>query len=334
VAKTSSNTPVRQATGPPAQQQTPAPPEPQQTIRDMLKKYVDRIEDVIPKHLTPDRMIALVSNIVYRTPRLQECDPFSIMSSVQQSSALGLDLMPTMGEAYLVPVWNKKLNNGQGGYECQFRPGYRGLAKLARNTGVIYVKSVLVHAKDVFIHEFDPDLVFRHAPIRGRDRGEVTEVYSVAKLPSADHLIEVMTTEEIEAIHRRSESYIFAQKTGKQEFGPWVSDWGEMAKKTPLKRLCKSLPMSPELAEAIEADNRDYVEPRSDTPLPEYRKRIGRGVAGLRQQLELDEPTLPPSPSRVYSEADDIPPDPGDAADGPEGEDYAGEGAGDDAREG
>jgi recombination protein RecT len=302
MAKT--NTPARQAApGPSAQAPAPAP---QQTIRDVLKKHIDRIEDVIPKHLTPDRMIALVANIVYRTPRLQECDPFSIVSSVQQASALGLDLMPTMGEAYLVPVWNKKLNNGQGGYECQFRPGYRGLAKLARNTGVIYVKSVLVHAADVFIHEYEPDLVFRHVPHRGKDRGEVTDVYSVAKLPSADHLIEVMNTDEIEAIHRRSESFIFAQKTGKAEFGPWVTDWGEMAKKTPLKRLCKSLPMSPELAEAIEADNRDYPDdPRPEARVPDYRKRIGRGVAGLRQQLELDEPTLAPSPTRTYTEADD-----------------------------
>jgi recombination protein RecT len=304
MAKTNTPATRQQAPGPSAQQQTPAPPEPQQTIRDVLKRHVDRIEDVLPKHLTPDRMIALVANIVYRTPRLQQCDAFSIMSSVQQSSALGLDLMPTMGEAYLVPVWNKKLNDGHGGYECQFRPGYRGLAKLARNTGVIYVKSVLVRAADVFIHEYHPDLVFRHVPHRGRDRGEVIDVYSVAKLPSGDHLIEVMNTDEIEEIHRRSETYLYCQKEKIKEFGPWATDWNEMAKKTPLKRLCKSLPMSPELAEAIEADNQDY----SDDPPP---ARVGaslparRGVAGLRQQLELDEPTLAPSPSRVYSEADD-----------------------------
>jgi recombination protein RecT len=321
MAKTNTPATRQQAPGPSAQQQTPAPPEPQQTIRDVLKRHVDRIEDVLPKHLTPDRMIALVANIVYRTPRLQQCDAFSIMSSVQQSSALGLDLMPTMGEAYLVPVWNKKLNNGHGGYECQFRPGYRGLAKLARNTGVIYVKSALVHAADVFIHEYDPDLVFRHVPHRGRDRGEVTDVYSVAKLPSGDHLIEVMNTDEIEEIHHRSETYLYCQKEKIKEFGPWATDWGEMARKTPLKRLCKSLPMSPELAEAIEADNRDYADdPRPEARVPDYRKRIGRGVAGLRQQLELDEPTLPPQPSRVYTEADDVAPDPGDTADGTGGE--------------
>jgi recombination protein RecT len=333
---TKPQTPARQqAPGPPAQAQVQEAAPPPKTIRDVLNQHVDRIATVLPKHMTPDRMIALVANIVYRTPRLQECDPFSIVSSVQQASALGLEMIPTMGEAYLVPVWNSKLNKDQGGYECQFRPGYRGLAKLARNTGVIYVKSVLVHREDVFIHEYDPDLVFRHVPHRGKDRGEVTDVYSVAKLPSGDHLIEVMNTEEIEAIHRRSENYLYSQRAKKAEFGPWVSDWGEMARKTAVKRLCKSLPMSPELAEAIEADNRDYLDnPRPNTPLPEYRKRIGRGVAGLRAQLELDEPTLPPQATRTYSEADETSQDPGDASEEPGVEDYGGEGAGDDSREG
>jgi recombination protein RecT len=327
-------TPARQqAPGPPAQAQEASPPP--KTIRDVLNQHVDRISTVLPKHMTPDRMIALVANIVYRTPRLQECDPFSIVSSVQQASALGLEMIPTMGEAYLVPVWNSKLNKGQGGYECQFRPGYRGLAKLARNTGVLYVKSVLVHAADVFIHEYDPDLIFRHVPTRGPDRGKVTDVYSVAKLPSGDHLIEVMNFDEIEAIHRRSENYLYSQRAKKAEFGPWVSDWGEMARKTTVKRLCKSLPMSPELAEAIEADNRDYADnPRLDTPPTDHRKRIGRGVAGLRQQLELDEPALPPSPTKMYSEADETSQDPGDASEEPDVEDYAGEGEGDDSREG
>jgi phage RecT family recombinase len=332
VAKT--NTPARQpAPGPPAQASAPA--RPPKTIRDILEECVDRIATVLPKHLTPDRMISLVSNIVYRTPRLQECDPYSIVSSVQQASALGLDLMPTMGEAYLVPVWNKKLNNGHGGYECQFRPGYQGLAKLARNAGVVYIKAILVRAADIFDHRYTPDLVFLHVPHRGPDRGDVCDVYCVAKLPTGEHLIEVMNTDEIEAIHRRSESFIYASKNDKAEFGPWVSDWGEMAKKTVLKRLTKSLPKSPELAEAIEADNRDYPDdPRPNIPLPDQRLPARRGVAGLRQQLELDEPVLPPQPTRTYSEADDVPPDPGDAADGPGGEEYSGEGAGDDAREG
>jgi recombinational DNA repair protein RecT len=161
----------------------------------------------------------------------------------------------------------------------------------------------------------------------------VTHAYAVAKLATGEHLIEVMDAEELEAIHRRSEGYKNSLKYQEEEKGPWVTDRGEMMKKSALKRLAKSLPMSPELADAIDIDNADYT----DEPLP---ARVGarlparRGVAGLRQQLELDEPTLPPQPSRVYSEADDVPPDLGDAADGPGVDEHDGEGAGDDAREG
>jgi recombination protein RecT len=329
VAKT--QTPARQAApGPPAQAPAPARSQPMtKELSGFLEEQSDRIAKALPKHLTPERLIQVVTQVVHRTPKLQECNRYSILAAMIQASTLGLDLAPALGEAYLIPRKNK-----DGVMEAHFQPGYRGLAKLARNSGgCVYVKAMLVHTADIFHYEYRPDLEFRHVPHLGQGRGPMTHAYAVAKLPTGEHLIEVMTAEELDEIHRRSEGYKNAQRYNQSETGPWVTDRGEMEKKTVLKRLAKSLPMSPELAEAVEADNQDY----SDDLLP---GRVGarlparRGVAGLRQQLELDEPTLPPSPSRVYSEADDVPPDPGDAADVPGGEEYGGEGAGDDAREG
>jgi recombinational DNA repair protein RecT len=107
-----------------------------------------------------------------------------------------------------------------------------------------------------------------------------------------------MTAEELEAIHQRSEGFKNARRYNQAESGPWVNDRGEMEKKTVLKRLCKSLPMSPELAEAVAIDNQEY----EDEPLPgrvAARLPARRGVAGLRQQLELDEPTLPPQGTKT-----------------------------------
>jgi recombination protein RecT len=54
-----------------------------------------------------------------------------------------------------------------------------------------------------------------------------------------------MTKDEVDAIRKRSRS---------GSSGPWVTDYGEMAKKTSLRRLCKLLPLSPEVAEHIERD--------------------------------------------------------------------------------
>ena len=38
--------------------------------------------------------------------------------------------------------------------------------------------------------------------------------------------------------------------------GPWVTDYDEMARKTAVRRLCKYLPLSVEMAEALEAEDR------------------------------------------------------------------------------
>ncbi len=270
-----------------------------------LESASDRIKAALPKHLTAERLIQVVSVIHYRTPRLQECDPDTIVSSVLQGSALGLDFSLVTGEAYLVPVWNKDLyGKGKGGMECQFRPGYRGLVKLAKNAGeVVYVQARRVYEKDVFHYRFSPDLEFLHEPHRGADKGRVLDVYAYAKLRSGDPLIEVMPYEEIEEIHKRSEGYKYAAREKKQEFGPWVSDRGEMEKKTVIRRLCKSFSMSPELAEAIEADDREYAGFIAENT-PSIRMGQQRGVAGLRSQLaiEADGPPLPPQPSKVYSE--------------------------------
>jgi recombination protein RecT len=329
MAKTT-NSPARLAPGPPAQAPAPARSQPMtKELSGFLEEQSERIAKALPKHLTPERLIQVVTQVVHRTPKLQECNRYSILAAMIQASTLGLDLAPDLGEAYLIPRKNK-----DGVMEAHFQPGYRGLAKLARNSGgCVYVKAILVHTADIFHYEYRPDLEFRHVPHLGQGRGPTTHAYAVAKLPTGEHLIEVMTAEELEAIHQRSEGFKNAQRYNQDESGPWVNDRGEMEKKTVLKRLCKSLPMSPELAEAVAADNQEY----EDDPAP---ARIGarlparRGVAGLRQQWELDEPALPPQPTRTYSEADDVAPDPGDAADGPGGEEYGGEGAGDDAREG
>ena len=59
-----------------------------------------------------------------------------------------------------------------------------------------------------------------------------------------------MTVQEVEAIRNRSKA---------SEFGPWVTDFEEMAKKTVLRRLLKRLPLSSEnyaLAQAVEVDNK------------------------------------------------------------------------------
>ena len=219
-----------------------------QEMQDYLRSQAGELAKACTGHITPERLLQVTNLILYKTPKLQKCDRESILASIIQASSLGLDLAPSMGEAWLVPRWNKK----SGSNECQFQPGYRGLVKLARQSNEIdYIQARTVHEKDKFTVVYNPDLSLRHEPCFTGDKGVITHVYAVVKLRSGSQLIEVMSWDEIEAVRARSLA---------KDSGPWVTDWAEMAKKTVLKRLTKSLPSSTEMAIAIEADNRDYED--------------------------------------------------------------------------
>jgi recombination protein RecT len=233
---------------------------------------VERVAKVVPRHLSPERVVQVASAMVYRTPGLQKCDPNSVLAAVLQASELGLDISPAMGEAYLIPRWNGKSQSN----ECQFQPGYKGLVKLALQSGqVAMLQARLVREGEPFTYRYTPDLEFLHEPsLTGQ--APVVAVYAYAKLANGETMIEVMTADEVESIRARSQ----AGKTG-----PWVTDWNEMARKTALKRICKALPRSLELARAIEADDSDYRDrPASVVSRPPRGPRA-RGVAGLSHVL-------------------------------------------------
>ena len=223
-------------------------------IQTFLKKRVGDLAKACPKHLNPERMIQVASLLMYRNPALAECDPTSLLSSVVQASSLGLDISPSMGEAYLIPRWNSKARIN----EVQFQPGYRGLVKLARQAGKIgYIQAEIVREKDVFRAYRDPDWKIVHEPYFGKDGGEVTHYYAIAKLAGGEYQLCVLAKDEVDDIRRRSQS---------ANSGPWVTDYNEMAKKTVLRRLCKGLPTSADpaaadaLAAAIDADDAQYAD--------------------------------------------------------------------------
>lgn len=199
--------------------------------------------------ITPERLLQVATICLYRTPRIAECDKGSILAAIIQAASLGLDLSPGQGEAYLIPRRNKHT----GTYECQFQPGFKGLAKLAKEADpeIVFIQPRLVHHKDKFRYGYNPDLWIEHEPNTEANPGLITHAYAVTQFRTGHRLIEVMTREEIEAIRLRSE---------RPDVGPWREQYGEMARKTVLKRHCKSLKQSPGLAAAIEADNREYAE--------------------------------------------------------------------------
>jgi recombination protein RecT len=74
-------------------------------------------------------------------------------------------------------------------------------------------------------------------------------VFAIAKTKDGGVYIEVMSRSQIEQVRSISRS---------GNNGPWASWFGEMARKTVIRRLSKRLPMSTDLAAIIQRDDELY----------------------------------------------------------------------------
>lgn len=227
------------------------------------------LKDVIPKHLTPDRIVKMALVAASRQPKLFECTPQSFLQSVMKSAELGLDCVGTLGQGYLVPYYNKHIK----ALECQFIAGYQGLINLARRSGHIKrIESRVVYENDMFDVEYGLNQKLTHRPYLGDNRGKIICVYAVAELKDGSSQLEVMAIDQIEAIRERSKA---------KDSGPWVTDFAEMARKTVVRRIAKYLPLSPELAKAIETDDQQFDFGAHG----EMAQNLQAGVNGLKDRL-------------------------------------------------
>lgn len=212
-------------------------------LKGFLMKHVDSIRQVASATLTPERMVRLVCAAASREPKLAECDPMSILRSLAQAASMGMEPFDGRNEVHLVPRWNSKAKR----LEATCLPGYAGLIRLATDTGkIVNIEARVVYAKDVFDVEYGIAPRITHKPSFEKDRGDIIAVYAVAHLKDGGTQFEVMPRHEVDAIKDRA-------KDGKDGFSPWKSDYAEMARKTAVRRLCKYLPKSQALANALEA---------------------------------------------------------------------------------
>lgn len=174
-----------------------------------------------------------------QTPALQQCSPRSVLMSLMVAAQLGLDPSGAKGEGYLVPFRG----------ECSFMPGYRGLLKLVRESGLRVVAHI-VYEGDTFSCGLGTDEYVRHSPTLS-DRGAVVGAYAVAREgDGAIFDITLMTADELERVREDAKS----RNRGK-ESPAWARWPEEMYRKTILRRICKTLPLGTPAARAVILDN-------------------------------------------------------------------------------
>jgi len=211
---------------------------PPQALQKLLAAHQDQIVAALPKHLRPERLVRLAVTALHQTPQLQNCTMVSIANSVMLAAQLGLEPNNGLGHGWLIPYKNV----------CTFQPGYRGLIELAYRSGTVKdVSAQMVYENEHFIYEEGTAVRLEHRPLPPSKRGEWIGVYSRLVLDDGTTSFHFMWREEIEAVRDK------ASKA--KEYGPWVTWFEEMCKKTVLKRHLKTRRLTPEILSAVGIDD-------------------------------------------------------------------------------
>lgn len=206
----------------------------------------------------------------------------SVINAVTNIAAIGISLNPAKKQAYLVP---------RDGKIC-LDISYMGLLDIAIASGSIrWGQAELVREADAFeLNGFDKPPTHGRKPF-AKDRGEVVGVYVVVKTADGDYLTSTMEIDEVNAIRDRSSAWRAYVKDKRS--CPWVTDPGEMIKKTVIKRAYKTWPKTDRLDQAVHYLNTEGGEGLHDiidNAQPAARPKDFRASAteGALERLDLE----------------------------------------------
>lgn len=227
---------------------------------------VERMEGqfklALPAHIPVERFARVVMTAVGSNPDLLKADRGSLLEASLKAAQDGL--LPDGRDGALV-IYGQKV---------QWMPMIAGILKKVRNSGeLLSISAYVAHEKDKFFYRLGDDETIEHEPFLDGDPGKPRIVYAVAKTKDGGTYREVMTVAEVEKIRQVSKA---------KNAGPWTQWWGEMARKTVLRRLAKRLPMSTDLDDVIRRDDAlyDFDGARQDA-----QQRAPRSLAGKMDAL-------------------------------------------------
>ncbi|CBZ04168.1 recombinase RecT [Clostridium botulinum] len=222
---------------------------PQKKMKSALEKMLPEIKKAVGKTMTPERFSRIALSLFNGNPQFWEADTTSFLSALMQSAQCGLEPNTVLGEAYVIPYKNNK----QGITEVNFQVGYKGILKMAFNTGeyeAIYAHEV--RKGDEFEYEYGLHKTLVHKPA-DIPSDEVTHYYAVYKLKNGGFDFVVWSRERVEH-HAREFSKNYTYKGNVNKNSVWFKNFDSMAKKTVLLDVLKYAPKSVEMAKALDLD--------------------------------------------------------------------------------
>ncbi len=253
-----------------------------------LEQRTDEFKKALPSHISPEKLQRTIMTAAQNNPDLLTADRQSLITSCMKAAQDGL--LPDGREAALV-IFSTKVKN-QWIKQVQYMPMVYGLRKKIVQSGeVVSLQTGLVYRAEMeggaFLYEIGLEPPIRHRPMLDLPAEELTDdkivaAYSIAKMKDGTVSVEVMRRGEIDKVRQMSQTGAVGKtwNDGKPKApkGPWVDWFGEMARKTVMRRHSKTLPMSGDVfvdvegreheAAASAAHLLDSVEPEAPVSLP------------------------------------------------------------------
>ncbi len=211
------------------------------TIADLINRQKSEIARALPRHMDADRLARIATTTIKTTPTLMECSAQSLLGALMLSAQTGLEPGP-LGHVYFVPRRNK------GTMECQWMLGYKGIIELARRSGKITsIEAREVCERDHFEYAYGLNEKLEHAPYMGGERGPIVAFWGKAEFVGGGHYFVVLSKADVDKAMQRSDA-------GKKGWGPWVTDYAAMGRKTVIRRMMPYLPLTAEEASVVVQD--------------------------------------------------------------------------------
>lgn len=224
-------------------------------IHNGLDESLERQVEALPKNFNKQRFMQNCMTVLQEgTADFSKCDAKSVVRTLLKGAFLGLDFFN--GECYAIPY----------GGNVNFQTDYKGEIKLAKRYSSNPIKDIYaktVREGDVFIENIEngnQTVSFNPKPFND---GKIIGAFAVCLYMDGGMIYDTMSVAEIE--HTRT---TFSKAPNSKA---WKDSYGEMCKKTVLRRLCKLIDLNFDTAEAMQAfeDGSDFsVKETKNEPIP------------------------------------------------------------------
>lgn len=199
---------------------------------------VGKLNDVWNSPQMANSFISSVISVANGNPQLRNAEPMSIIGAAMVAATMQLQVIPTLGQCYIIPY----------GKKAQFQVGYLGLLQLCQRSGQF--KKILaapVHEGEyVSGDEFDEEYVFDK-----KQKKSDNVIGYMAKFELLNGFTKVAYW-DIDKVKAHATKFSQAFRAGFNS--PWKSDFDAMAQKTVLKSILKFAPKSIEMQNAVTFD--------------------------------------------------------------------------------